>query len=229
VSSTRLCSIATGILFIIGSAAGVLALVVMGDSLSGPDYLAEVAQHPDQMAVGAALIAVMELACAGIAYAMYPVLRERNSAIAIATVGLRTAEGIVYLVSAVVLMALVSVATGASAGMLESAATRAAADALKAVYEQASTIGMLPFTVAATLYYALFWQTRLVPRWLSGWGFAGIVVALAVTVFCVIARQSPSDYSFLMMPLAVQEMVLAVYLIAKGFRAVETPNPIGMG
>ena len=34
----------------------------------------------------------------------------------------------------------------------------------------------LVFSIGALMVYALFYQTRLVPRWLSGWGFIGGVL-----------------------------------------------------
>ena len=37
-------------------------------------------------------------------------------------------------------------------------------------------IGGLVFSVGTLMIFALFYQTRLIPRWLSGWGFIGAVL-----------------------------------------------------
>jgi hypothetical protein len=218
VSYLRRISLITGILFIVATAAGVLSLAVFGSYMEGPDYLAKISGHLDQTAVGATLEAVMGLAGAGVAISMYPVLREFDKGIAIACAGLRLAECVIYLVAAVVLLALVSIANGAAAAVnLDTTGFRASADLAKAIFDQCSTMGMLPFGIAAFFYYIAFWQMRLVPRWLSGWGLAAILVTLAIVVLSMATRRNLNDYSALMMPLMLQEMVLAVWLIAKGF------------
>jgi hypothetical protein len=72
----------------------------------------------------------------------------------------------------------------------------------------------LAFTISAVILNYVLWQTRLVPRWLSGWGLLG-----AGLMFASYSAQffgfGPPDFFFV--PIAVQEMVFAVWLIAKGF------------
>ena len=71
----------------------------------------------------------------------------------------------------------------------------------------------IPFALGALMFYVVLYQARLVPRWLSVWGLVGAVL------YIVAPLGSMFDVSlgFLMAPLAVQEMVMAVWLIAKGF------------
>ena len=68
------------------------------------------------------------------------------------------------------------------------------------------------------VYYTLFWESRLIPRRLSGWGIADVILAMAA---CVLAWFSDAPlqttYTVLFLPIAVQEMVLALWLIATGF------------
>jgi drug/metabolite transporter (DMT)-like permease len=83
-------------------------------------------------------------------------------------------------------------------------------------------IGGIVFSIGALMIYALFYQTRLIPRWLSAWGFIGGVlyfVANFVSMFSPqhIAPSIESGIGVLLIPLAIQEMVFAVWLIVKGF------------
>jgi Domain of unknown function (DUF4386) len=219
VKHMRKTSIVAGVMLIVATLTGVLSLVVFGSLLDGSDFLTRVAGHPDQVAAGAVLEAVMGLACAGVAISLYPVLREFNSGLAIGAVGFRVAEGVIWLVAAVALLALVTLGgDAAAAGTLDAAWARSSADLLRAINYQCSVVVMLPFAVGALLYYYAFWKTRVVPRWLSGWGLIAISLTLAVVFVAMLSRTDLNSYSALMMPLAVQEMVLAVWLIARGFR-----------
>jgi hypothetical protein len=196
-------------MFIVATAAGVLSVVAFGSLLEGSDFLVKVSGHPDQAALGAALEAVMGLACAGIAISLYPVLRQFDSGIAIAAVGMRVVEATLFLVAAVALLALEELS--------RSGAEASSADLLRAVNDQCAVVAVLPFSVGAFLYYYAFYRSRILPRWLSGWGLLSIVVYLAVGALAILTRTDFDSYSALLMPLALQEMVLAVWLIVRGF------------
>ena len=78
---------------------------------------------------------------------------------------------------------------------------------------------MLAFLSGALLYYYVLYAARLIPRWLSGWGLAAVALAAVATIYAA----STQDFGFttlntaLNIPILLQELVLAVWLIAKGF------------
>ena len=65
------------------------------------------------------------------------------------------------------------------------------------------------------MFYALFYQTRLIPRWLSVWGFVGALVYFAAGVMALFGI----EMGFLLAALGLQEMVMALWLIFKGFNS----------
>jgi hypothetical protein len=71
----------------------------------------------------------------------------------------------------------------------------------------------LAFCLGALMFYYLWFKSRLIPRWLSGWGLIGAVISLTAAL---INMFGPS-VEYLEFPLAVNEMVLALWLIIKGF------------
>ena len=79
--------------------------------------------------------------------------------------------------------------------------------------------GVLPFLAAALMYYYVLYRTRLVPRWLSGWGLAGAALGLVAAVYCAYIQDFGLSTlnTVLNIPIFLQEMVLAVWLLAKGF------------
>ena len=66
-------------------------------------------------------------------------------------------------------------------------------------------------------YYCAFFQSRLIPRWLSGWGIAAIVLMTTAAVLALFNNDAVTSYVPLALPIFLQEMVLAVWLIAKGY------------
>jgi hypothetical protein len=79
--------------------------------------------------------------------------------------------------------------------------------------------GVLTFGLGALMYYWVLYQSRLVPRWLSAWGLVGITLVLVAGLLVMFRVAGPLSTTqvVLALPIGVQEMVLAVWLIAKGF------------
>jgi len=90
---------------------------------------------------------------------------------------------------------------------------------LRALRDQTSLAAVLAFYTGALMYYWIFFQTGLVPRWLSGWGLAGVILgftAAMLVLFRVTGYMSALQVLF-NVPIGVNEMVLAVWLIVRGF------------
>ena len=85
------------------------------------------------------------------------------------------------------------------------------------VHDSASLVGVFAFCLGAFMYYYLFFQSRLVPRWLSAFGIVAIILMFAACVLSLFSGDPITGYIPLVLPIAVQEMVLAVWLIVKGF------------
>ncbi|MGZ4146930.1 MAG: DUF4386 domain-containing protein, partial [Actinomycetota bacterium] len=99
----------------------------------------------------------------------------------------------------------------------DTASYRAIGDSLLDVRQQVALVGVFAFAVGALLYYYVFYRSELVPRWLSGWGLIAIVLTLVACLLALFTQNDVTSYTPVLLPLAVQEMVLAVWLITKGF------------
>ncbi|MHB9032475.1 MAG: DUF4386 domain-containing protein, partial [Anaerolineae bacterium] len=83
-------------------------------------------------------------------------------------------------------------------------------------------IGGIVFSVGTLMVFIVFYQMRLIPRWLSGWGLVGAglySIAKIVSIFSPLhtALSIGEGVGLLLVPTAIQEMVFAVWLIVKGF------------
>jgi Domain of unknown function (DUF4386) len=216
-NSWRKLAVIAGVVFIIATAAGLLSTALV-PALSSPDYLTRVSAHANQVAGGALLLLIAAFGSVGIAVSLYPVLKERNAALAIGSVVFRTIEAVMYTFGVVSLLSLLTVGQQlTSAGGADRALLQAVGNALVSLHDHAAVAGVFAFCLGALLYYYLFFQTRLIPRWLSGWGIVAIVSMVAACVLALFSDSPVTGYVLLVLPIAVQEMVLAVWLIAKGF------------
>jgi Domain of unknown function (DUF4386) len=79
--------------------------------------------------------------------------------------------------------------------------------------------GVLTFGLGAFMYYWALYRSRLIPRWLSAWGLVaiGLVMMSGILVMLRLAEPMSTTQVVLALPIAVQEMVMAAWLIAKGF------------
>jgi hypothetical protein len=217
VNPNRKTSIATGALLILATIAA-LAAAALDPTLTGTGYPEAVANHPDRQAVAALCYLIAAGASAGIAIALYPLLKKVNATLALGSVVFRAIEAVFYTTAVVSLLSILPLAqqyATTSAG--SRAPIQAIADALLSLRDHATLAGVLAFTVGALMYYSLFYRSRLVPRWLSGWGVAGVLLMMTACLLALFSNRPVTGYTLLILPIAVQEIVLAVWLLVKGF------------
>ena len=78
------------------------------------------------------------------------------------------------------------------------------------------------FSVGALVLNAAFYQSRLVPRWLSLWGLVGAAAYLIAGLLVMYGLEPLSTPQVVLeAPLGLQEIALALWLIVKGFGSHE--------
>lgn len=218
----RKTSVAAGILFIVG-----LVFVLSSEGLTNPlvnapDYLTSLSSSGNQVAVsvGALFELIAALASAGIALTLYPVLKRSHEGLAIGAVGFRLIESVFYIVDILGFLLLLAVSQSfVKAGMPGATYYQTLGALIKEARVWVNySFAVSAFGLGAMMYYAVMYRARLVPRWLAGWGFVGAACALvmAVLVLFGLVPNSP-PMIILVLPIAVQEQVLAIWLLVKGF------------
>jgi hypothetical protein len=214
----------TGVLFIIATVAAVVAAALV-PVLTDADYLTRVSARTNQVAAGALFYLIAAFASAGIAVSLYRVLKKTNASLALGSVVFRALEAAFYMVAIVCLLSLQSLSKQfATAGAADRASLQAIADSLVSTREHATVLAVFAFSLGGLIYYYLFYRSRLIPRWLSGWGIVAAIVMAAGCVLALFSDNPVTSYVALFLPIAVQEMVLAVWLIAKGFSSSSIPT-----
>jgi len=209
-----------GALFIIATAASILSLPFL-EPINASNYLVSVSANGNQVTTGALLLFVGAVAAASIAISLYPVLSRYRGGLALGAVGFRLIEGAFYIVGVLCLLLLLTLSEEfVKAGAPDSSYFQTLGVLLLAGYRVAGNVAsLLAFSIGALLYYYIFYQTRLVPRWLSGWGLVGAMLSMVSGLLVMLRLIGPfSTFQIVLnLPIAPQEMVLAVWLIVKGF------------
>jgi hypothetical protein len=215
-----------GVLYIVATVAGVLSVVSLGSLLDGPDVLINVAANEKQVILVAFLELIMAVAVAGVAFMIYPILKQstdtkNKEGLALWYVGTRITEGALFFVGIIGLLSLLTLSQEfVKAGALDASYFQTVGTALLAARDLAYMLGQTIFCVGALMLYYLLYQSRRIPRWLSVWGFIGAPLMLAAGFLLLVDGDPNSTLStVLYAPLALQEMVFAVWLIVKGFNS----------
>jgi hypothetical protein len=212
-------AIIVGILFIIGTVAGILSAILTGPILNGSNYLMKISVKENQITIGALFVLMMGLTLAMVPVMMFPIFKKYNETLALGYVVFRGAlETITYI--AVVIDWLFLGILGqeyAKAGVSGASYFQTLGALLLKGNDSINVILEIIFPLGALMFYYLFYQSKLIPRWLSGWGFIATVLYLAAGLYNMFGP----ELEVLFFPLALQEMVMAVWLIVKGFNPSE--------
>jgi hypothetical protein len=226
-SDRKIASIA-GVLFIIGTVTALVGDGLTESTLSAPDYLTRMSVNGTQIMIGALFTLISAVVSGSIAISLYPVLKKYREGLALGAVGFRLIEPVFYIVGVMSILALLLVsqefvkAGSPAASSFQLLGTLALAIHTWAYY----VFGVVAYSLGALMYYVVFYQSRLIPRWLAGWGCIGEALALAAAVFMMFGLTPNSPLMVaLILPIAVQEMVLAGWLIVKGFNTSAIASP----
>ena len=221
----RKIAIIVGVLFIIYTSVDILSFLFTGPVTATPvtatNYLVSVSENRGLVGTGALLLFIGGACASGIAISLYPVLKKFNAGLALGAVGFRISEGVLRFVAVCAMLSIITLSQQfVKAGAPDSSYFQALGELLRAGRDLVNHVAMiLAQSLGGLMFYYIFYQAKLVPRWLSGWGFAGAtltILASFLVMFHLIGIITPI-YIVLNLPVALQEMVLAVWLIVKGF------------
>lgn len=214
-----------GVLFIIGFA-GIPSAVLTRPILGTSDYLIKISANENQIIIGALFQFIMAVACAGIGITLYPILKKYNEGLALGSAGFRIIEGALGIVGVVGLILLLTLSQEfVKAGAPGSSYFQTLGVLVIAGRDWVNNVAMiLAWCIGALMYYSIFYQSKLIPRWLSGWGLVGITLTIVASMLVMFRLIGPfsTTQGIMNLPIALQEMVLAVWLITKGFNQQAT-------
>ena len=198
---------------------GLLFVIAMASSILSGEYLDEIPdtgsvsyanENQSKLKTGAFFLVTLAISVVSIPFMMYPILKKQNSILAKGYIVARAFEGAFDLLLASIPLRLSSPSTLIHLDA-ENISLR-----LLALNDWSSIIENIPYCIGALILYYTLYKSRLIPNWLSIWGMIGALVFLSSVPFRLIYTV-PEWVLVLALPLVVNEMVLAIWLIIKGF------------
>lgn len=195
---------------------GFLGGIVAGEPI--PDYLIHVSANERQIIIGMLIELMWALAVVGIIVTLFPILKKYNETLALGFSSLRFIEAISTIAHILIGLSLLTFSQKyAAAGFPDDAYFQTTGTLFLAARDWSFLIGSgLVWSLSALILNFLLYQKKLIPRWLSVWGFVGAAVSFVNYLPQFFGIDS---IEVLFIPIAVQEMVFAVWLIVKGFNS----------
>jgi len=224
--SYRRIAIIVGVLFIIATITSIVGGSLIGSVIDSSDDFLKISENENQIVLGCLLVLVDAFAVIFIAILMFPILKKHSEGLALGYVGLRIFEGVVFIIGVISILAMLTLSQEYISGALDASYFQALVALLLGIYDWSWLVGPLIFFALSTLpFYYLLYQSKLIPQWLSGWGLIGGVLVTLFGLLAMFGFDTTSTISmFLFLPIAIQEMVLAVWLIVKGFTQQEVKS-----
>jgi hypothetical protein len=222
----RMNAVMAGALYFLGTVFGVLggivggevlSSVISGQPLAGVDVLSLVAENSSRLTGGAFFTLMMGISLVAMTIFLYPIFKKDSEELAGGLLLFRGAlEGTGYILATLGFLALVALSSEYVATGADSAALQSVGNFLYQFQARISPVNSLMFTIGATFLYVSFYRTRLIPRWLSVWGFIGAAGTIAYALLNFFHMDNGIGF-WLQMVIAPQEIVMGLWLVIKGF------------
>ena len=210
-----------GILFIIATLAGGVGAWALAPALTGTDYLTSIAANEGQLIIGVISTLIMALAVVAISISVYPILKKQSISLSIGYITARALEAMFYFVQATLFLLLLTLSREyVAAGTQDVSYLKTIGTMIRAASEWSGHVilDLAVFSVGALIFNSILFKTKLVPRLISGFGILGAIMYFCAALQILFGGKPLSTIQIVLSsPLALGEMVLAIWLIVKGF------------
>lgn len=215
----RKAAIIAGVLFLIALILNPIAMAIYQPILNAPDFLVNAFLDRILMTIGLLLDFLCIPAIILIPIVLYHVFKQHFESMALGYVGFRAVEGILFIFSVIKFFTLLNLSKDyLNDGAPNIASFKLVGNSIQAEIQCIFLIYVIFFAIGVLFFYTMLYQSKLVPRLLSVWGFFAAVVILAGAVLGLFdVVDSTKIMMFCGPPIGINELVVALWLIVKGF------------
>jgi hypothetical protein len=224
--SNRKTAIIVGVLIIISAVTYMIGGVFFTPIINAPDYLTKLAPNATSVIIGMFFELITAISVVFISVMLFPILKKYNETIAIGHIGFRIIEAVMIIVSEIILLSLLVLSQEyVKAGAPDSSYFQTIATLLINVRFWNADMVLIPVGIAYLMFFSILFKSKLVPRFISVWGIIGMIIFLGVVLFGIfnnnpgILYKFESNLAMVSIPGALSEIVLAIWLIVKGFNS----------
>lgn len=210
-----------GLAFLLQFITSVSSGLVLEPALTVPGNIGEtMASIANNVGLMRAYILVDMVTAMGIVFLgvmLFAVLRKQNETVALVGLGLYLLEAALLATSRLAAFWLLRMSEAYAAGGEVDYLLTMGNVALESMTFVGLTLHVLVFSVGAFLFYWLFYQSRLIPRWLSLWGLVALIPILLGTVAAILGYEVPTVLALAtQLPYFPFEFVVGLWILLKG-------------
>lgn len=220
----RKTAVSAAVLFLIALVFNIIASTLYQPILNAPDYIVTVYPNRIPIKIGILLDFICAPAMILIPVILFPLFKMFHERIALGYVVFRLLEGILHIFLAINSLSLISLSQDyINSGSPDVSYFHVLGNSIHARTEWATLLYIIVYTFGAVLFYYLLFKSRLIPRWLSGWGFSAAVLLSIGALLHMFGMFGTvplmKAMAYFAPPIGLQELVMSIWLIMKGFNS----------
>jgi hypothetical protein len=212
-SENRKLGLIVGMLYIIGTVSGIMSVVFTGRMNNLNEYFIQIISKNNLYIVGTLFVLCMGFSLAFIPIIIYPILKKQSKILAVGYVIFRGAlETVIYMAIFICMLLLLEI--GKNINEFENIGL-----IVFKLRELCTLVLVYVFSIGALILYTVLYKSKLLPHWLSLWGIIAIILHFLTGLFQIfgILTEESILSNIMNFPIFLQEMVMAIWLIIKGF------------
>ena len=221
-NKNRKTAIIVGVLFIMAIVTLFIGEAFYKPILSSPDYLDNAYPNRIIVIIGILLEFIGVLGLVLIPVFLFPIFKKHNEVLALGYVSFRLFEAVLLSVAQINKLSLINLSQDyLNKGGADASYFQNIGNSIQSVIYWVNSDGLIylvVFVIGALILYAALYKSKLIPRWLSIWGLIAAVAILTASVMSTFAI-FPVLTILLIIPIALQELTMAIWLIVKGFNS----------
>jgi hypothetical protein len=221
--SNRKNEMIVGVLFILATLTAIIGLALYQPVLNDTDYIVMASANDTQVIWGAFCELILAFSVIGISVMMYPIVNKENESIAIGYVCFRLLEATMIIVGIISMLSLVTLNQEFAKEVDPNVISFLTAGKLLITVHNWTFLFApnLALGISTLMMSYFLYNLKLVPRFIAVLGLVGgpLIFAYAVLVMFGVFLQMSVWSALLAIPVFAYEMILAAWLIVKGFNS----------
>jgi len=221
VDANRKTAVIIGTLFLISYLGVFAGPALYSPVLDSPAYLANAFPEKTRVITGILIELLNDAAVIGIAVMFFPILKKQSERLALGLVGFRIVEAVTLVVGKISALSLIAVSRQyLQAGSPDDSSFQALGASVLAGRHWAGQMTAVFFILGALIFYDLLYRSKILPRFIPVWGFIGVALLIVGNLIGEPGMsQEFQPVMLLFLPIVLNELFLAIWLIARGFNA----------